>query len=92
MISREDCIALCGLSQKEVAAIGEHEHIPEMAAAALANYLLHQAGGPERIRAMIIEDLHKALDDGRIRHAGELFAALRHFLAEYPEASREAVN
>jgi hypothetical protein len=86
MISREDCIALCGLNAKEVAAISEHEHIPEMAAAALANYLLHQAGGPERIRTMIIDDIRQSLDDGRVDHAAQLFSALRHFLAEHPQA------
>jgi len=86
MISMEDCIAMCGLSAEEVAAVSEHEHIPEIAATALANYLLHQADGPERIRTMIIEDIHKALDAGRVEHAGELFSALRHFLHEYPQA------
>ena len=33
MIALEDCIGLCGLDEDEVAAISEHEHIPEMAAA-----------------------------------------------------------
>jgi len=86
MISVEDCIGMCGLAQDEVAAIAEHEHIPEIAAAALASYLLKESGGGERIRTMIIEDIHKALDEGRIRHAAELFMALRHFLEEYPQA------
>jgi hypothetical protein len=44
MISLEDCIGMCGLDADEVAAIGEHEHIPDIAAAALADYLLKQAG------------------------------------------------
>ena len=35
---------------------------------------------------MIIDDIHKALDAGRVRHAQELFMALRHFLDEHPEA------
>jgi hypothetical protein len=86
MISLEDCVAMCGLSPEEVAAVSEHEHIPEMAATALAEYLLHQAGGAERIRTMIVEDIHKALDDGRVEHAGQLFSVLRHFLAENPDA------
>lgn len=86
MISIEDCIAMCGLTPAEIAAISEHEHVPEMAATALANYLLKQAGGPEHIRTMIVDDIRKALDDGRIDHAAELFAALRHFLAEHPQA------
>ena len=28
MISLEDCVAFSGLSEDQVAAIGEHEHIP----------------------------------------------------------------
>jgi hypothetical protein len=87
MINIDDCIAMCGLDGDEVAAIAEHEHIPDVAAAAFANYLLQQAGGAERIRTMMIEDIHKALDGGRIRHAAELFMALRHFLDQHP-ASR----
>ena len=35
MISLEDCIALCGLTEQEVMAIAEHEHVPEIAAAAI---------------------------------------------------------
>ena len=86
MISLEDCIGLCGLDEEEVAAISEHEHIPEIAAAALANYLLKQPHGGEKIRTMIIDDIHAALDAGRVKHAAELFMALRHFLEQNPEA------
>jgi hypothetical protein len=86
MISVEDCIGMCGLDADEVEAIAEHEHIPEVAAAAFAQYLLQQAGGAERIRIMMIDDIHKALDDGHVRHAAELFMALRHFLEQHPAA------
>lgn len=85
MISLEDCIALCGLDESEVAAISEHEHIPEIAASALADYLLNQTHGSETIRTMIIEDIHKALDEDRLSHAAELFMALRHFLETHPD-------
>jgi len=91
MISLEDCIAFSGLDKNEVEAISEHEHIPEIAAAALANYLLKQPNGGEAIRTMIIDDIHKALEAGRVKHAQELFMALRHFLDEHPEA-RAAVK
>ena len=83
---------MCGLDADEVAAIGEHEHIPDIAAAALADYLLKQAGGPERILTMIVEDIHKALDAKHIRHAAELFMALRHFLEQHPEANPELAD
>ena len=39
---------------------------------------------------MIVDDIHKALDAGRVKHAAELFMALRHFLSEHPEARAEA--
>ena len=39
MVTLEDCIAFCGLTEAEVLAIAEHEHVPEVAAAALAQYL-----------------------------------------------------
>ena len=47
MVSLEDCIAFCGLDEDEVAAISEHEDIPEIAATALADYLLKQPHGGE---------------------------------------------
>jgi hypothetical protein len=60
MISLADCIAMCGLTGDEVLAIAEHEHIPEIAAAALAQYLLSQDQGPEIIRDMIRDDIRQA--------------------------------
>jgi hypothetical protein len=86
MISVEDCIALCGLSREEVAAIGEHERVPETAAAALANELLTREGGEATIRDMIVDDIRQALDDNRRDHAARLFAALRHYLSTHPAA------
>ena len=48
MISMEDCIAMCGLTEQEVMAIAEHEHVPEMAAAAMGRYLLKKPDGAEQ--------------------------------------------
>ena len=45
MIYPEDCVAFCGLTEEEVLAIAEHEHMPEIAAAALAEYLTYQEHG-----------------------------------------------
>lgn len=87
MICLEDCIALCGLSKEEVLAIAEHEHIPEIAAAALADYLLHQQHGAEVIRDMLRDDIRAALGRHDRKHARELLMALRHFLSTHPEAA-----
>ncbi len=86
MISIEDCIALCGLTEEEVLALAEHEHIPEIAAAALGQYLLSQPDGPAMIRDMMRDDIRSAWTQGNHQHARELFMALRHFLTVYPAA------
>ncbi len=88
MITLDDCIAFSGLTEAEVLAIAEHEHVPEIAAAALAEYLLKQRHGPDKIHAMIVEDIRSALQRGDREHARELFAALRHFLETHPDQRR----
>ena len=85
MITLEDCIAFCGLTEAEVLAIAEHEHVPEIAAAALAAYVLKQRRGADKIHCMIVEDIRAALRQGDRKHVSELFAVLRHFLESHPE-------
>jgi len=86
MISFEDCIGLCGLTEAEIAAIAEHEHVPDVAAAILGQYLLHQQHGPEQICQMIVDDLRCALGNANAKHAAELVSALRQLLSDHPEA------
>ena len=88
MISLQDCIDLCGLSEEEVLAIAEHEHIPEIVAASLGQYLLHQKHGSERIRDMIRDDICAAINRNDLPHASELVVVMRHFLATHPEVRR----
>ena len=92
MISYEDCAAMCGLDLGEIAAIAEHEHVPEVAAAALGNYLLHKAGGETEIRRMLVDDIRTALAENRLEHATELLMALRHFMGCHPGAAVPCVN
>ncbi len=84
MISFEDCAALCGLTRTEIAAIAEHEHMPDMAAATLAYYMLRKRGGPEEIRQMLRDDIRHALDSNRVVHAARLMAAFRQFCDSHP--------
>ncbi len=86
MISLEDCIGLCGLSEAEVLAIAEHEHVPEIIAAALAQHLLRQTDGCRRIAAMIADDVSRSMARGDRRHAHEVKTVLQSFVAEHPEA------
>ena len=85
MITLEDCIAFCGLTEEEVLAIAEHERLPEIAAAALAHYLLSRKHGMERVRDMIVDDIRKAQKrDDKVRVL-TLLHVLHHFLKTNPE-------
>jgi hypothetical protein len=86
VITLEDCIALCGLTEEEVLAIAEHEHVPEVAAAALASYLLRQEHGIDRVRGMIVDDIRHAQLSGDREHVLTLLHVLHHFLKAHPEA------
>ena len=41
MLTIQDCIELSELSEDEILAIGEHEHLPEIVALEMGNYLVH---------------------------------------------------
>lgn len=86
MISLEDCIGLCGLTKEEVLALAEHERIPEVNAAALAQYLLGQPDGCRKVGAMIADDVNWAILRGDRRHADELLTTLAGFVHSHPEA------
>jgi hypothetical protein len=87
MISIEDCVAMCGLDADEIAAIVEHEHVPEIEATAIASELLQREGGAAEIRKMLVDDLRAARQRGEHRHAAVLLATLRRFLHEHPEGA-----
>lgn len=86
MITLEDCIALCGLTEGEVLAIAEHEHLPEIAATALAQYLLSQKHGTEKVRDMIVDDIRESQRRRSKEHVMALLHVLHHFLRTHPEA------
>lgn len=84
MLSLEDCIGLCGLSEDEVLAIAEHEHIPEIAAAEVANYLVQTPNGEMRIKAMIKDDIAAAVARADSIHAAALKLVLRNYVLQHP--------
>ena len=86
MITLKDCIAFSGLTKAEVLAIAEHEHISEIAAAALAQYHLSREHGTERLRDMIVEDIREAQGRDDKEHVQTLLHVLHHFLIDHPEA------
>jgi len=86
MITIEDCIGLSGLTTDEVDAIAEHEHLPEIVAAELGNYLVATEAGQSEIRRMFENDIAGAKAHGHHERAAVLKIALCHFLHEHKSA------
>lgn len=84
MLTIEDCIALCGLSEEEVQAIAEHERIPQVAAAEMANYLVRTPSGELRIKSMIKDDIASAVAAGNPERALALKLLLCQFVRQHP--------
>jgi hypothetical protein len=85
MLSLEDCIALSTLSEDEIAAIAEHEHLPMIVAAELGNYLVQTPDGARHINAMIRDDIQTAHARGDMVHELALKLVLHQYLSCHPE-------
>lgn len=88
MITLDDIEDLTDLSRDEIAALAEHEHVGLMRASLIGNYLMHAHHGPQKIQAMICDDIRAALHADDLDRAKALFATLREFMAEHPDAAR----
>ena len=84
-LSLEDCIALCDLSEEQVLAIAEHEHIPGAAAAELGNYLLRTPDGELCLKSMICDDIAAARARGDRQHERALREVVRDFILQHPK-------
>lgn len=84
VLSLEDCLALCELTEEEVLAIAQHEHIPEIAAAELGNYLVRTPEGEMRIKAIIRDDIAEAAARGNRARELALKLLLRNFVLQHP--------
>lgn len=84
MLTRNDCIALCDLSEDEIKAIARHEHVPLILAAEMGQYLIHQPDGVTRIRRIILDDIEAARAQQRYDDVRRLKAVLYHFARNHP--------
>ncbi|HYH19728.1 MAG TPA: hypothetical protein VD995_14030 [Azospirillum sp.] len=85
MLTIEDCIALSDLSEAEIDAIAEHEHLPEMLAVELGCCLEHDPEGRRRIAAFIRDDIERACAHGKARHAADLVGVLQIYMAHHKD-------
>lgn len=84
MLSLQDCLDYCDLSEDEVCLIAHHEHLPFPCAAQLAFSLLQDSDGEETVRCMLEDELCQA---GRCGKGEDLVVAQRayaHFKQCHP--------
>ncbi|MEY3003396.1 MAG: hypothetical protein RLZZ491_572 [Pseudomonadota bacterium] len=91
MISLEDLEDMCSLTRAEIAQVAAHEHVTTADAVAEIEQLMHQHGGPQKLNQMLCEDIRAALHADDLPEARRLFALLRGFLTDHPEAVRGAL-
>ena len=80
MLTWEDCLGLSEVDADTIDAIAEHEHLPEMVALEMANYLIHRDDGVPRIKRMILEDIEASRLRGDAVHTRHLLLTLHHFV------------
>ena len=84
MITFNDCLALCELTEDEIVAIAEHEHLPDTVALEMGSYLVQGPGGELRIQRIILDDISAAQRRGDLVHAARLKQTLRRFIEKHP--------
>jgi hypothetical protein len=85
MVTFEDCLSLCELTEDEIRAIAEHEHLPETVALEMGSYLVRGPGGEFRIQQIILDDIGAAQRRGDLVHAARLKQTLRRFVEQHPK-------
>ncbi|MDX1605087.1 MAG: hypothetical protein R3202_02775 [Candidatus Competibacterales bacterium] len=90
MLTYQECLDMCDLTPDEIDAIARHEHIPELVAAELGNYLTHSEGGIPCLERFILEDIEEAERRGHHDQVVHLKLVLRHFIETHPEHRAEA--
>ena len=85
MLTFEDCLALCELTEDEVDAIAEHEQLSETVAVELGSCLIQGPDGQLLIQRMIIDDIQAAHERGDVARAVHLKQTLRRFIEAHSQ-------
>ena len=85
MLTYEDCLAFCDLTEDEIEAIAEHEHIPAIVAMELGQYLVQSEDGVRKIKRIILDDIEAAKQHNELQRYLLLKATLQHFVDTHPD-------
>lgn len=86
MLSLQDCIDFSDLSEDEIGAIAEHEHVPEIVAAEIGATLLQSTSGVCLLKLYLLENIEQARALGHFEKAARLEKLYRRFDREHPGA------
>ncbi|MCV6589863.1 MAG: hypothetical protein OIF57_12665 [Marinobacterium sp.] len=84
MLTYEECLAMSDLTEGEINAIAEHEHLDPMIAMALGQYLITH-DNELKIKKIIMDDIRHAHRTRNYSHERVLRSVLQHFLQCHPE-------
>lgn len=84
MLTLHDCMALCELTEDEVQAIARHEHLSQIAAIELGDYLARSPAGELCIKDMMRDDIRAAEACGERERSAALKLVLRGFILKHP--------
>ncbi|MEH6579087.1 MAG: hypothetical protein V7731_18655 [Amphritea sp.] len=91
MLTYEECLDMSDLTQDEVEAIAEHEHLEPIIAMAMGSYLVAHEG-ESKIRKIILDDIKKAQRKGDKAHEKVLRKVLQHFISTHPEHTGSSLS
>ncbi|MFZ5464075.1 MAG: hypothetical protein ACOZCP_04255 [Pseudomonadota bacterium] len=84
MLSLQECFDLSDLSEDEIEAIAEHEHVPPIIAAELGTTLLKTKTGMCLLKVYLLEAIEKARLAGDFDKAERLDSIYSRFEREHP--------
>ena len=87
MLTYEECLAMSDLTEGEINAIAEHEHLDPMIAMALGQYLITHHD-EVKIKKIIMDDIKHAHRMGNYAHDRVLRSVLQHFIQTHPEHTK----
>jgi len=87
VLTYRDCLDYCDLTEDEIQAIADHEHLSELAALELGQYLVETADGEKAIRKIILDDINRAKSKDDLKSALKLRFVLRHFVQTHPNVT-----
>ena len=84
MLSITDCVGMCGLTDDELQALVDHEHVPLIVAAELGAQLLKSPKGTWQLRGYLLEALEVSVARGEVVREQHLRHVLAAFSSSHP--------